>query len=102
MLLQMMGHDTHVAHDGAKALELAAALRPHAAALDIGMPGLSGYEVARRIRTEPWGHEMTLVALTGWGQREHRERTKAAGFDGHLVKPVAVSDLEGILTRLRA
>lgn len=102
MLLQMMGHDTHVAHDGAKALELAAALRPHAAVLDIGMPGLSGYEVARRIRTEPWGHEMTLVALTGWGQREHRERTKAAGFDGHLVKPVAVSDLEGILTRLRA
>jgi PAS domain S-box-containing protein len=88
MLLQMAGHDTHRAHDGFAAIEAAGRLHPDAVLLDIGLPGLNGYEVCSRIRKEPWGKELMLVALTGWGQEEDRQRSREAGFDAHLVKPV--------------
>ena len=88
MLLQFGGHETHKAHDGLEAIEAAERLRPDAVLLDIGLPGLNGYEVCSRIRKEPWGKEMVLVALTGWGQEEDRHRSREAGFDAHMVKPV--------------
>jgi CheY-like chemotaxis protein len=70
--------------------------------LDLGMPKMNGYDVARRVRREPWGQQVVLVACTGWGQPEDRRRSKAAGFDHHLVKPVSpesVIDLVGTLSR---
>ncbi len=95
-LLSLDGHEVYRARDGAEALEVAQRQRPEVALLDIGMPRADGYEVARRIRSEPWGRRMTLVALTGWGQESDRRRSEEAGFDVHLTKPVdpkAVSDL---------
>ena len=88
MLLQIGGHETHVVHDGAEALVAAERIRPDLILLDIGLPKLNGYEVCSRIRERPWGREVRLVALTGWGQEQDRHRSKAAGFDVHLVKPV--------------
>jgi PAS domain S-box-containing protein len=88
MLLQFSGHETHQAHDGAAAIDAAERLRPDAVLLDIGLPVLNGYEVCRRIRETPWGKAIVLVALTGWGQDEDRDRSMAAGFDAHMVKPV--------------
>jgi signal transduction histidine kinase/ActR/RegA family two-component response regulator len=96
-MLRMMGHETLTAHDGASALEVAATRRPQVVLLDIGMPGMSGYEVATRIRGSSWGQGMALVALTGWGQEEDRKRSREAGFDEHLVKPVHPAMLEGVL-----
>lgn len=93
MMLRALGHDVHACYDGRQALDEAKTFLPEAILLDIGMPGLSGYEVAQRIRAEPWGTTMTLVALTGWGQAEDRARSLAAGFDHHLVKPVQLRDL---------
>jgi PAS domain S-box-containing protein len=86
-LLAINGHDTRLAHDGLQAVEEARTFRPDVVFLDIGMPALDGHETARRIRQEPWGRDMVLVALTGWGQNEDRRRSKEAGFDHHLVKP---------------
>jgi signal transduction histidine kinase/ActR/RegA family two-component response regulator len=88
MLLQLGGHETHVAHDGIEGIEAASKLRPDVVLLDIGLPRLNGYEVCRRLRAEPWGKDLMLVALTGWGQEEDRHRSNDAGFDAHLVKPV--------------
>jgi PAS domain S-box-containing protein len=88
MLLQFGGHETYAARDGREAIEAAERLRPDAVLLDIGLPGLNGYEVCRRIRQQPWGKGLMLVALTGWGQDEDRRRSKEAGFDAHMVKPV--------------
>ena len=88
MLLQLGGHETHKAHDGVEAIEAAERLRPDVVLLDIGLPGMNGYEACRRIRKEPWGKDMLLVALTGWGQEEDRHRSGEAGFDAHMVKPV--------------
>jgi CheY-like chemotaxis protein len=88
MLLKLGGHETHTAHDGSAAVEAAEALRPDVVLLDIGLPDLNGYEVARRIREQPWGKGMVLIALTGWGQEEDRQRSREAGFNAHLVKPV--------------
>jgi CheY-like chemotaxis protein len=88
MLLQFSGHETHKAHDGRSAIDAAERLRPDAMLLDIGLPILNGYEVCRRIRETPWGKTLVLVALTGWGQDEDRDRSVAAGFDAHMVKPV--------------
>jgi signal transduction histidine kinase/ActR/RegA family two-component response regulator len=97
MLLEELGYQTRTAHDGLAALEVAGALRPHVAFLDIGMPGLDGYQVCRRIRAEPWGKAVVLVALTGWGQPEDRHRSADAGFDHHLVKPASLGAMEQIL-----
>ena len=88
MLLQFSGHETHKAYDGVEAIEAAERLRPDAVLLDIGLPKLNGYEVCSRIRQEPWGKSLMLVALTGWGQEEDRHRSREVGFDAHLVKPV--------------
>ena len=100
MLLELDGHEIITVHDGMAALEAADARRPEVVLLDIGLPLLDGYEVCRRIRQQPWGAEMVLLALTGWGQEADRDRTRAAGFDGHLVKPVDYTELMTLLGSL--
>jgi CheY-like chemotaxis protein len=93
MLLRCDGHEVYTAADGQEALEQAAICKPEILLLDIGMPKLDGVQVGRRVRAEAWGHAMTLIALTGWGQDSDRKRTQAAGFDAHLVKPLDISAL---------
>jgi PAS domain S-box-containing protein len=88
MLLKISGHEMHTAHDGRDALEAAEKLRPDVVLLDIGLPKLNGFDVCRRIREQPWGKEMVLIALTGWGQEDDRRKSQDAGFDHHMVKPV--------------
>jgi CheY-like chemotaxis protein len=102
LLLGLDGHRTVVAHDGAEALEAAERLRPDVVLLDIGLPGMSGYEVGRRMRHQPWGRGIMLIALTGWGQPEDRRRSSEAGFDAHLVKPVDHAALMALLERPHA
>ena len=97
LLLALAGHETHVAHDGPEALTRADALRPDAVLLDLGLPGLNGYEVCRRLRDEAWAREIPIIAITGWGQDEDRQRSKDAGFDAHLVKPVVFEELTALL-----
>jgi len=97
MLLKLAGHQTSTAFTGAAALQAAEQDPPEVILLDIGLPDLSGYEVAKQIRTRPWGQSVTLVALTGWGQVEDRERSKLAGFDQHLIKPVEHAALMKLL-----
>jgi two-component system, chemotaxis family, CheB/CheR fusion protein len=94
MLLQLAGHEVHLAHTGTEALEVARRIRPDIGILDIGMPDLTGYEVAERIRHEAWGKDITLVAVTGWGQSADKRRALATGFDHHLTKPVDPEILE--------
>jgi PAS domain S-box-containing protein len=88
LLLKILGNEVGTAYDGEQAVEAAAALRPEVVVLDLGMPKLDGYEACRRIREQPWGQGMFLIALTGWGQEEDRQRTAEAGFNQHMVKPV--------------
>jgi signal transduction histidine kinase len=88
LMLRMEGHEVHCASDGEEALQLAAQRKPEILVLDVGMPKLDGCEVARRVRAESWGRDAVLVALTGWGQEIDRRRSRDAGFDLHLVKPV--------------
>jgi CheY-like chemotaxis protein len=87
-MLKLHGHHVQTAHDGLDALRVAPVFAPHIVLLDLGMPNLNGYETANQIRSQPWGRDMALVALTGWGQPKDRKRTVEAGFDAHLVKPV--------------
>jgi signal transduction histidine kinase len=101
-LLELGGHEVFSAANGALALEAAERHKPDVALLDIGMPKLDGYEVARRIRAQPWGRRMTLVALTGWGQDSDRRRSGEAGFDSHLVKPLDLDKLTELLGRVPA
>jgi signal transduction histidine kinase len=91
--LQFAGHDVRTAHDGVEALELAKAFDPDIVVLDLGMPKMDGYETARQLRLRSNGRRMSLIALTGWGQQQDRDRTADAGFDAHLVKPVAEAQL---------
>jgi PAS domain S-box-containing protein len=100
MLLQLTGHEVFIAHDGHGALDAAEQHRPGVVLLDIGLPSLNGYDVCRRIRQQPWGKTMVLIALTGWGQDEDRRRSQEAGFDGHLVKPVDHTRLLTLLATL--
>jgi PAS domain S-box-containing protein len=102
MLLQLGGHETHKAHDGRAAIEAAERLRPDAVLLDIGLPIMNGYEVCSHIRKQPWGKDLLLVALTGWGQEEDRHRSREAGFDAHIVKPVDHDLLMKLLGSLRS
>ena len=88
MMMALDGNETEIANDGHQAVELAKVFRPNVVLLDIGMPGMDGYDVCRAIRKEAWGSDIYIAALTGWGQDEDRRRTKEAGFDTHLVKPV--------------
>ena len=97
LLLELSGHDVRVAHLGQTALSLAQSFCPHVALLDIGMPDLSGYEVARELRQQPWAKGLQLIALTGWGQDDDRRRALQAGFDHHLTKPVDSDHLESLI-----
>src|ERR1051325_8356960 len=97
MLLEMMGHEVRTANDGDRALDLAREFRPEVGILDIGLPKMNGYELASRLREQPWGKDVVLVALTGWGQEEHRRRSAESGFNHHLTKPVELDMLAQIL-----
>ena len=102
MMLQLLGDEVRTAHDGEAALEAAEAFRPDVVLMDMGMPRLNGYDATRRLRERPWGREMAVIALTGWGQESDRLRSKEAGCDGHLVKPVSLADLENLLAEVAA
>jgi CheY-like chemotaxis protein len=97
MLLNISGHEVHLAHTGAEALATAKRVRPDIAILDIGMPDLTGYEVAERIRHEAWGKDIALIAVTGWGQDSDRRRALGAGFDHHLTKPIDPDRLKQLI-----
>jgi len=97
MMCELSGHQVHTAYDGLDAVEAAAKFQPDVILLDIGLPGLNGYEAARRIRCQPRDKDLMMVALTGWGQKEDRDRSKEAGFDAHLVKPVDFDALKKLL-----
>jgi signal transduction histidine kinase/ActR/RegA family two-component response regulator len=99
LLVETAGHSARTAYDGHQALDLASAFVPDVLLLDLGVPGLNGFEIARRIRRQPWGKTVALIAVTGWGQEQDRRRTAEAGFDAHLIKPVGHADL---LSALRA
>ncbi|HVJ67335.1 MAG TPA: ATP-binding protein [Caulifigura sp.] len=99
-MLTMLGNQTRVAHDGREAVGVAESFRPHVILMDIGMPGLNGYEACRRIRQQPWGKSAVIVACTGWGQEEDRRQSAEAGFDAHMVKPLAPADLEKLLAEV--
>ncbi len=100
MLLKLKGYETHTRTSGRAGIEAAEALQPEAILLDIGMPQLDGYETCRLIRAQGWGKAVVVIALTGYGQDEDLQRTKEAGFDGHLVKPVDLAALLNLLTDL--
>ena len=93
MLLRRHGHEVRTAHDGEAAVVLADVFGAEVVLLDIGLPVLDGYQAARAIREQPWGKAITLVAVTGWGQEHDRQRSREAGFDAHLVKPVDLAEL---------
>lgn len=97
VILAMKGHETHTAYDGDEAMTAAARLRPDVVILDIRMPKRNGYEACRWIREQPWGKSMVMIALSGWGTEDDRRRTEEAGFDHHLVKPVAPNVLFGLI-----
>jgi PAS domain S-box-containing protein len=96
-LLRLDGHLVHTASDGLQAVELATQLRPDVLVLDIGMPGMNGYEVARHVRAQPWGSRPLLIAATGWGQEDDRQKALAAGFDLHLTKPFDPLQLSAVI-----
>jgi CheY-like chemotaxis protein len=100
-LLRLQGHEVRVAFSGVAALEMTKTYTPDVVFLDIGMPGMDGYEVARRLRQQPGLESVVLAALTGWGQQEDRRRTVEAGFDHHLVKPPEPQALESVLGELK-
>jgi PAS domain S-box-containing protein len=99
-LLRLSGHHARTVHEPFETLAVAEADRPDVILLDIGMPGLDGYQLARRIRSQPWGRDIVLVAVTGWGREEDRERSRDEGFDRHLVKPVDTETLTALLDSL--
>ena len=96
MLLETHGFEVQTANDGGAALNVLRGFRPDAVLMDLGMPGMDGWEAARRIRSEPWGQGLKLIALSGWAQDQYRDRSKAAGFDLHWVKPLRTKDLEAL------
>ena len=102
MLLEITSNKTYVAHDGVEALEAIEKYRPEVVLLDIGLPRLDGHEVCRRIREQPWGKDIVIIALTGWGQEDDRRKSEEAGFNGHLVKPVDYDKLLELLSSLTA
>lgn len=99
-LLRQDGNEVHVAQNGIEAIEVAAQVRPHVAVLDLAMPKLNGYQAARVIREQPWGKEVFLIALTGWGHQLDRQRTKEAGFNEHITKPAKYETLMELLAQL--
>jgi CheY-like chemotaxis protein len=101
-ILRTFGHDVLTAEDGVEALRVGPTFLPDVTLLDLGMPRLNGYETARHMRELPWGRNVALIALTGFGQQKDREDTLRAGFDAHLVKPVDIDELRRVLTRVAA
>jgi CheY-like chemotaxis protein len=101
MLLQLWGHEVVCVYDGAAALEMSERYRPQVIILDIGLPGMDGYEVASRLRETPVSANAVLIAITGYGQEEDRRRSRRAGFDHHLVKPVVPDALQKLLSSLQ-
>ncbi|HXG90288.1 MAG TPA: response regulator [Vicinamibacterales bacterium] len=97
LLLQSKGHDTRIAVEGAEAIAVADDFQPRCVFLDLGLPVMDGYEVARRLRQRPYGQNLVLVALTGWAGKDVRTKAAEAGFDYHLVKPVDFEALEDIV-----
>jgi CheY-like chemotaxis protein len=102
MVLNMMGNETQTAHDGHEAVDVAAAFKPDVILLDIGMLKLNGYDACRRIREQPWGKNVVIVACTGWGQEADKRRSQEAGFSFHMVKPVELATLEKVLADLKS
>lgn len=100
MLLNLTGSETHTAYDGLEAVAEAERFRPDAILLDIGLPKLNGYEAARKIREQPWGTGIVLIALTGWGQEDDRRKSAEAGFDAHIIKPIDHEALNKLLAEL--
>jgi CheY-like chemotaxis protein len=99
LLLALTGHDVRAVYDGPTALAEAQAFRPDVVLLDLGMPGMDGFEVARRLRQQPDLKDVALVAMTGWGQEDDRRRTREAGFTQHLTKPVEPETLKEVLAQ---
>ena len=99
MLLRLDGHEVHVATDGLEAVEMYANVQPEVVILDIGMPGLSGHEVAQRIRDLPSERPVILIAVTGWGQKADKDRAAESGFDHHFTKPVEPTVLSALLQK---
>src|SRR5205085_2775214 len=102
LLLNLKGHEVRLAHDGPAALEAARAQRPEVVILDIALPGLDGYEVARRLREDETTRRAVLVAMTGYGQEDDHRRSRQAGFDRHLVKPVDFQELQQLFAEFVA
>jgi PAS domain S-box-containing protein len=98
-MLELLGNEVFTANDGLEAVEAAERYAPEFILMDVGMPHLNGLDATRRIREKPWGKDITIIALTGWGQESDKDRSKAAGCDGHLVKPVDLPDLENVLAQ---
>ncbi|MDP2274883.1 MAG: response regulator [Archangium sp.] len=99
MALTFSGHETRVANDGEQAFALAQEFRPDVMLLDISMPLLDGHALARRIRAQPWGRGVLLIAVSGWGQAEDARRSREAGFDHHLVKPLEFEKVNKLLAQ---
>jgi PAS domain S-box-containing protein len=97
MMLRLLGDEVRTAHDGVEAVEVAEAFRPQVILMDVGMPRLNGYEATRRIREQPWGRGITVIALTGWAQDADKARSQEAGCNSHLVKPVGLEELRQVL-----
>jgi CheY-like chemotaxis protein len=102
LVCQLYGAEAKFAQDGLEALALGAQFRPDVVLMDITMPNMNGYEAARRLRAEPWGKSVVLIALTGWGRKTDIEAATSAGFDGHLLKPVEAESLLRLIAELRA
>jgi CheY-like chemotaxis protein len=101
MVLRIIGDDLRTASDGLEAVAIAEEFRPDLVFLDIGLPQLNGYGVAQRIRENSWGEHTILIAVTGWGQDEDRQRSKKAGFDSHMVKPIEFPSVVRLLAELQ-
>jgi CheY-like chemotaxis protein len=99
-LFRLKGNPVQLAHDGEEALKMAEQFLPDVVLLDLGMPKLNGYDVCRCMREQPWGAKMIIIAITGWGREEDKERTREAGFDHHLVKPVMPLNLLQVIAEL--
>ena len=99
VLLRLQGHEVEVAHDGYCALEIAAKFEPEVVLLDIGLPGINGYDVAKQLRQMKLARPQCLIAMTGYGSEEDRQRTEEAGFDHHIVKPIEPAELNKLLAR---